>query len=74
MIDRPRHSDTGDDGDMDYERESTRGVPRWVMVAAIVAAVLVLLVVVVTLIGGAGGHTPLRHAADTGNMSLALEV
>jgi hypothetical protein len=64
--DRPRRSDTGDDSGMDYERESTRGIPRWVKVAGIVAAVLVLLVVAMMLIGSGGGHTPLRHGGGTG--------
>ena len=66
MNDRPRRFDTGDDSGVDYERESTRGIPRWVKVAGIVAAVLVLLVVVLMLIGGGGGHTPLRHGGDGG--------
>jgi hypothetical protein len=74
MNDRPRRSDTGDDNGIDYERESTRGVPRWVKVAGIVAAVLILLVVVMILIGGGGGHTPLRHGDGTGNTSRAMEV
>jgi hypothetical protein len=77
MNDRPRRSDPGDDSGMDYERESTRGIPRWVKVTGIVAAVLVLLVVVMLLIGGGGGgggHTPRRHGADTGNASRAMEV
>lgn len=73
MNDRPRRFDTGDDGGMDYEREPTTRIPRWVKVAGIVAAIVLLLVVVMMLVGG-GGHSPLRHFGAGGNPPQAGPV
>lgn len=50
------------DSDMDYERESSTGVPRWVKVSAIVVLLLALLIVVMMLVGG-GEHGPSRHGS-----------
>lgn len=46
--------------DLEPDRGSTAGAPRWVKVFVIIALVLVLLVVVMMLIGG-GSHSPGRH-------------
>jgi len=61
MADRPSSSENGDDRDIDYNRESATGIPRWVKVVGIVVAVVALLVVVIMLVGGVGGHGPGRH-------------
>lgn len=60
----PRSTETGDDSGMEYEPESTTGIPRWIKVVAIVVAVVALLVVVMLFISGGGdggGHGPGRH-------------
>lgn len=65
MTDRPRPTG-GDDGGIEYDRDST-GMPRWVKLAGLVVAVVVVLVVVIMLLdGGGGGHGPQRHGGRGG--------
>jgi Mn2+/Fe2+ NRAMP family transporter len=62
MADRPPHSDTGDDTDVQPDRESTTSTPRWMKVIAISVIALVVLVVILLLTGGGlGGHGPGMH-------------
>lgn len=63
MTDRPRSPETGDDGGMAYDRESTTGIPRWMRVVGIILAVVALLFVAVLLGGGVGDHGPSRHGS-----------
>jgi hypothetical protein len=58
MTEPPRHPETGDDDSGSrYDRESSTGIPHWVMVVGIIVAVLALLVVMM-LTGVFGGHRP----------------
>jgi hypothetical protein len=41
---------------MEYDRESTTRIPRWMKVVGIILAVVALLIVVMMLAGGTGGH------------------
>jgi hypothetical protein len=54
------------------DRESIRGLPRWVKVSGLVALLLALLVVVMLLIGG--GHGPGRHVGAAAGPTPVLEV
>jgi hypothetical protein len=67
MAEPPRSPGTSDDRGMQYDRESTTGIPRWLKVAGLALIILVLLIVAVMLIGGRGGHTRVRHGGATGD-------
>ncbi len=56
----------GDDADVDSDRESTIGMPRWVKVSLIVVAGLIVLFVVLQLTGMGGEHGPGRHMPGGG--------
>lgn len=74
MTDRSQDPEIGADTGMDYDRESTTGIPRWVKVVGIVLAVAVLLFIVMLLVGngGGGGHGPARHTSGDGGANAAI--
>lgn len=74
MTDRSQDPETGADTGMDYDRESTTGIPRWAKVVGIVLAVAVLLFIVMLLVGsgGSGGHGPARHSSGDGGANAAI--
>jgi hypothetical protein len=75
MADLPRNPDTGDEGDVEPDRSSTSGTPRWVKVFGIIVIILVLLVIIMMSIGG-GSHGPGRHTpfGDTGGQTPLSSV
>jgi hypothetical protein len=64
MADPARSPDSSrDNADVEPDRRTLTGTPRWVKVFGIILAVLVLLFIVVLLFGDGplGGHGPGRH-------------
>jgi hypothetical protein len=64
MADPPRKPDSKGDCDVEPDRESTTGIPRWVWLSGIVAIIVVLLVAVLLLTGVGGEHGPSRHTSS----------
>jgi hypothetical protein len=71
MAESAPYPDSHRNSDLEPDRGSTAGTPRWVKAFGAIALILVLLVGVLLLTGG-GNHGPGRHtgSGETGGQAL----